>query len=150
MSSIKSAVYTAHAHTTGGRTGTSKTDDGRLEVTLDTPKAMGGNDGAGTNPEQLFAVGYSACFLGALKAVARGEKVKIPDDATIDASVSFGENAKGSGFNIAVELKVTIPGFDQEQAEALVHKAHQVCPYSNATRGNVDVKLTVAPALADA
>jgi osmotically inducible protein OsmC len=143
---IKSAVYTAHAHTTGGRTGTSKTDDGRLEVTLDTPKAMGGNDGPGTNPEQLFAAGYSACFLGALKAVARGEKVKIPDEATIDSSVSFGENANegGKGFNIAVELKVTLPGFDKAQAEDLVHKAHEVCPYSNATRGNVDVTLTVA------
>ncbi len=146
MSSIKSAVYTAHAHTTGGRTGTSKTDDGRLEVTLDTPKAMGGNDGPGTNPEQLFAAGYSACFLGALKAVARGEKIKVPDETTIDASVSFGENANegAKGFNIAVELKVTLPGFSKEDAEALVHKAHEVCPYSNATRGNVDVTLTVA------
>ena len=146
MSSIKSAVYTAHAHTTGGRTGTSKTDDGRLEVTLDTPKAMGGNDGPGTNPEQLFAAGYSACFLGALKAVARGEKIKVPDETTIDASVSFGENANegAKGFNIAVELKVTLPGFSKEDAEALVHKAHEVCPYSNATRGNVDVQLTVA------
>jgi peroxiredoxin, Ohr subfamily len=144
--SIKSPVYTAHAHTTGGRTGTSKTDDGRLAVTLDTPAAMGGNDGPGTNPEQLFAVGYSACFLGALKAVARGEQVKIPDDATIDAAVSFGDNANegGKGFNIAVELKVTIPGFDKAQAEDLVHKAHQICPYSNATRGNVDVTLSVA------
>jgi osmotically inducible protein OsmC len=142
--SIKAPIYTAHAHTTGGRTGTSKTDDGRLSVTLDTPKAMGGNDGAGTNPEQLFAVGYSACFLGALKAVARGEKVKIPDDATIDAAVSFGENAKGAGFNIAVELKVSIPGFERAQAEDLVNKAHQICPYSNATRGNVDVKISVA------
>lgn len=146
MSSIKSAVYTAHAHTTGGRTGTSKTDDGRLEVTLDTPKAMGGNDGPGTNPEQLFAAGYSACFLGALKAVARGEKIKVPDETSIDASVSFGENANegAKGFNIAVELKVTLPGFSKEDAEALVHKAHEVCPYSNATRGNVDVTLTVA------
>ena len=142
--SIKSAVYTAHAHTTGGRAGgTSKTDDGRLEVTLDTPKAMGGNDGPGTNPEQLFAAGYSACFLGALKAVARGEKVKLPDETTIDASVSFGENAKGPGFAIAVELKITVPDFDKAEAEALVEKAHQICPYSNATRGNVDVTLTV-------
>lgn len=143
--SIKSAVYTAHAHTTGGRAGgTSKTDDGRLDVTLDTPKAMGGNDGPGTNPEQLFAAGYSACFLGALKAVARGEKVKIPDETTIDAAVSFGENAKGPGFAIAVELKITVPGFEKAEAEALVEKAHQICPYSNATRGNVDVTLTVA------
>lgn len=143
MSSIKSAVYTAHAHTTGGRTGTSATDDGRLSVTLDTPKEMGGNGGPGTNPEQLFAAGYSACFLGAIKAVARGDKIKVPDETTIDASVSFGENAKGPGFNIAVELKVTLPGFEHEAAVALVEKAHTVCPYSNATRGNVDVKLTV-------
>jgi Ohr subfamily peroxiredoxin len=142
--SIKSAVYTAHAHTTGGRTGTSATDDGRLSVTLDTPKEMGGNGGPGTNPEQLFAAGYSACFLGALKAAARGEKVKIPDEATIDAAVSFGDNANGSGFNIAVELKVSVPGMEREQAQALVEKAHTICPYSNATRGNVDVKLTVA------
>ena len=141
--SIKSALYTAHAHTTGGRTGTSATDDGRLSVTLDTPREMGGNGGAGTNPEQLFAVGYSACFLGVLKAVARGEKVKVPDEATIDAEVSFGENAKGAGFAIAVELKVTLPGFERSVAEDLVEKAHQICPYSNATRGNVDVKLTV-------
>lgn len=145
--SIKSAVYTAHAHTTGGRAdGHSKTDDGRLEVKLDTPKAMGGNDGPGTNPEQLFAAGYSACFLGAVKAVARSQKITVPDDARIDASVSFGENANegAKGYNIAVELKVTLPGFDKAQAEELVHKAHEVCPYSNATRGNVDVTLTVA------
>ena len=142
---IKSAVYTAHAHTTGGRTGTSKTDDGRLSVTLDTPKEMGGNGGSGTNPEQLFAAGYSACFLGAIKAVARGDKIKVPDEATIDAAVSFGENANegASGFNIAVELKVSLPGFEHDAAVALVEKAHAVCPYSNATRGNVDVKLTV-------
>ena len=85
-----------------------------------------------------------ACFLGALKAVARGEKVKIPDETTIDAAVSFGDNANGSGFNIAVELKVNVPGMEHDQAQALVEKAHTVCPYSNATRGNVDVKLTVA------
>ena len=144
MSSIKSAVYTAHAHTTGGRTGTSATDDGRLSVTLDTPKEMGGNGGPGTNPEQLFAAGYSACFLGAIKAVARGDKIKVPDETTIDAAVSFGDNANGAGFNIAVELKVTLPGFSREDAQALVEKAHGVCPYSNATRGNVDVKLTIA------
>lgn len=143
--SIKSALYTAHAHSTGGRAdGHSKTDDGRLEVKLDTPKAMGGNDGPGTNPEQLFAAGYSACFLGAVKLAAREEKIAIPDNAGIDAAVSFGENAKGTGFNIAVELKVTIPGLDRAKAEDLVHKADKICPYSNATRGNVDVKLTVA------
>jgi Ohr subfamily peroxiredoxin len=142
--SIKSAVYTTNARTTGGRTGTSATDDGRLAVTLDTPKEMGGNGGAGTNPEQLFAAGYSACFLGALKAVARGDKIKVPDETTIDAAVSFGENARGTGFNIAAELKVTIPGMARAAAEALVEKAHQICPYSNATRGNVEVRLIVA------
>ncbi|MDI6024867.1 organic hydroperoxide resistance protein [Corticibacterium sp. UT-5YL-CI-8] len=141
---IKSALYTAHAHTTGGRTGTSKTDDGRLSVTLDTPKAMGGNDGPGTNPEQLFAAGYSACFLGALKAVARGEKVKIPDEAAIDAAVSIGEKSDGPGYSIAVELTITLPGFEHDKAVELAEKAHQVCPYSNATRGNIEVKLTVA------
>ncbi|GHA16612.1 organic hydroperoxide resistance protein [Devosia pacifica] len=141
---IKSAVYSAHATTTGGRTGHSRTDDGRLEVDLDTPKAMGGNDGPGTNPEQLFAAGYSACFLGALKAVARNEKVKIPDETSIEAQVDFGENANGAGFNIAVAMKITIPGMENAEAKELVEKAHQVCPYSNATRGNVDVKLEVA------
>ena len=146
MSSIKAAVYTAHAHTTGGRTGTSATDDGRLSVTLDTPKEMGGNGGQGTNPEQLFAAGYSACFLGAMKAVARGDKIKVPEETTIDAAVSFGENANGAGFNIAVELKITVPGMDHAEAEALVEKAHGVCPYSNATRGNVDVAITTKAA----
>lgn len=141
---IKSAIYTAHATSTGGRTGTSATDDGRLSVTLDTPKEMGGNGGPGTNPEQLFAAGYSACFLGAIKAVARGEKIKVPDETSINAAVSFGENANGIGFGIAVALEVTIPGMDRDAALALVEKAHQVCPYSNATRGNIDVKLSVA------
>lgn len=141
---IKSALYTAHATSTGGRTGTSRTDDGRLAVTLDTPKALGGNDGPGTNPEQLFAMGYSACFIGALKAVGRNEGVKIPDDTQIHAAVSFGENAKGIGFGIAVALEILLPGFDHDKAMALVEQAHQVCPYSNATRGNIDVTLSVS------
>jgi osmotically inducible protein OsmC len=140
---IKSAIYTAHATSTGGRTGTSKTNDERLSVTLDTPKEMGGNGGPGTNPEQLFAAGYSACFLGALKAVARGEKVKIADETSIDAAVDFGELAEGVGYGIAVELKITLPGVEHDAAVALVEKTHQVCPYSNATRGNIDVRLTV-------
>lgn len=143
MSSIKAAIYTAHAQTTGGRTGTSATDDGRLAVTLDTPKEQGGNGGPGTNPEQLFAVGYSACFLGAVKYMARVEKLKVPDDASIDASVAIGENARGSGLNLAIELKISIPGFERSVTQALVEKAHAFCPYSNATRGNVDVTLTV-------
>ncbi|KKB10453.1 organic hydroperoxide resistance protein [Devosia geojensis] len=141
---IKSAIYSAHATTTGGRTGQSRTDDGRLAVTLDTPSQLGGNGGPGTNPEQLFAAGYSACFLSALKAVARQEKVKIPDDATINATVDIGENAGGVGYGLAVALEVVLPGFAREDAEALVEKAHQVCPYSNATRGNIDVALSVA------
>jgi len=141
---IKSPLYTAHATSTGGRTGTSRTDDGRLAVTLDTPKGLGGNDGPGTNPEQLFAMGYSACFIGALKAVGHNEGVKIPDDTQIHATVSIGENAKGVGFSIEAALEVVLPGFDKDEAMALVEKAHQVCPYSNATRGNIDVKLSVA------
>ena len=112
---------------------------------MSLPKELaGGSATEGMNPEQLFAMGYSACFLGAIKAVARGDKIKVPDETTIDASVSFGDNANGAGFNIAVELKVTLPGFSREDAQALVEKAHGVCPYSNATRGNVDVKLTIA------
>ena len=143
MSSIKAAVYTAHAHTTGGRTGTSKTDDGRLAVTLDTPAAMGGNDGPGTNPEQLFAAGYSACFLGALKFVAGKEKVTIPDDAKVTATVGIGPREDGGGFGIEASLEVSVPGVDKAVVEDLVRKAHVVCPYSHATRGNLDVKTTV-------
>ena len=142
--SIKSAVYTAHAHTTGGRTGTSKTDDGRLEVTLDTPKAMGGNDGPGTNPEQLFAAGYAACFLGAIKVVAGQQKKTVPADAKVTAEVGIGANPKGAGFAIDVALTASLPGLTRAEAEALVQEAHKVCPYSNATRGNVDVRLSVA------
>ena len=136
-------VYTAIAHASGGgRDGHVRSEDDRIDLDTRPPKEMGGS-GEGTNPEQLFAAGYSACFLGAIKAVARGDKIKVPDETTIDASVSFGENANGAGFNIAVELKITVPGMDHAEAEALVEKAHGVCPYSNATRGNVDVTLTV-------
>ncbi len=140
---IKSALYTAHATTSGGRTGQSRTDDGRLIVTLDTPKELGGMGGDGTNPEQLFAAGYSACFLGALKSVARGEKVKISDSSSIIASVSFGENSNGVGFSLAVSMVVNLPGIEPEQAMSLVEKAHQICPYSNSTRGNIDVRFSV-------
>ena len=141
--SIKSAVYTAHAHTTGGRTGTSATDDGRLSLTLDTPKEIGGNGGPGTNPEQLFAVGYSACYLGALKFVAGKEKVKIPDDAKVTATVGIGPREDGGGFGIEASLEVSVPGVDKAVVEDLAKKAHVVCPYSPATRGNLDVKTTV-------
>ena len=141
---LEKVVYTAHAVATGGREGVAKSDDGKLEVKLDPPKQMGGG-GTGSNPEQLFAAGYAACFIGALKFVANAQKIQVPADVSIDSSVEFGPLAGGAkGFGIGVELKVYVPGMDREQAEKLVHEAHEVCPYSNATRGNIDVKLSVA------
>ena len=131
-------LYTAKAHTTGGRdNGTSRTDDGHLDIKLSSP----GTPGTGTNPEQLFAAGYSACFLGALKFVASRDKIALPANTTIEGSVGIGQIP--NGFGIEVELKISIPGIPHEQAEALVQKAHIVCPYSNATRNNIDVTLTV-------
>jgi len=140
--SIDKVLYTAHATATGGREGTGKSSDGVLDVKLTTPKELGGAGATGTNPEQLFAVGYAACFIGAMKVVAGREKVALPADTKIDSSVGIGP--KGQAFGIQVELKVTVPGMDRAQAEMLVEKAHQVCPYSNATRGNIDVTLIVA------
>ncbi|MFC9086616.1 organic hydroperoxide resistance protein [Nocardiopsis dassonvillei] len=137
-------MYTANATVTGeGRKGTGRTDDRRLEVDLSVPKGMGGDDGPGTNPEQLFAVGYGACFHGALKAVARKEKVDV-GNSTIDAQVSLGK--ADDGMTLAVALTVTIPGVDQAKAEELVEGAHQMCPYSRATRGNIEVTLTAKTA----
>jgi Ohr subfamily peroxiredoxin len=138
---IEKVLYTATATSTGGRTGTSRTPDGALNLSLTTPKELGGGGGAGTNPEQLFAAGYSACFIGALKAVGAKQKIKVPEDVSITAEVGIGPIP--TGFNIQVAMKISIPGFSQSEAEALVAAAHQVCPYSNATRGNVDVTLTV-------
>lgn len=135
--------YTTQATTTGGRDGRSVTQDGTLDVKLATPKELGGAGGEGTNPEQLFAAGYSACFLGALKFVGGQEKVRIPAETTVTATIGIGPRAEG-GFGITAALKVSLPGIERAQAEDLVAKAHQVCPYSNATRGNVDVGLTVA------
>ena len=133
-------IYTAEAHVTGGRAdGHGKTSDGTLEVDLRLPVEMGG-DGGGTNPEQLFAVGYAACFEGAIKAIARRQKLDA-DDVTIDSRVDFGPGEDRS-FKIAVALDVTLPGFDEEQAAEIVAAAHKVCPYSNATRGNIDVALS--------
>jgi lipoyl-dependent peroxiredoxin len=134
-------IYTAHAHVTGGRVdGHGKTDDGALEVHLRRPKEMGG-EGGGTNPEQLFAVGYAACFESALGAVARREKLEVGDVA-VESSVSL-IPTEDRAFTLAVELAVTLPSVpDQEQAIGLVQAAHKVCPYSNATRGNIDVTLT--------
>lgn len=140
--SLDKVLYTAHATATGGREGAAKSSDAVLDVKLTTPKELGGAGGDGTNPEQLFAAGYAACFIGAMKVVAGRDKVVLPPDTKIDSSVGIGP--MGPAFGIEVELKVTIPGMDHAAAEALVHKAHQVCPYSNATRGNIDVKLSVA------
>jgi len=138
---VEKVLYVAHATATGGRDGRAVSSDNVLDVKLTTPKELGGGGGAGTNPEQLFAAGYSACFLGALKLVASREKVKLPDDTRIDGSVGIGPIPQG--FGIEVELKISVPGVERSVAEALVSKAHEVCPYSNATRGNVDVTLTV-------
>ncbi|UUZ65079.1 organic hydroperoxide resistance protein [Polaromonas sp. P1(28)-13] len=134
---LEKVLYTAHAHTTGGRDGKSKTDDGRLEVTLSSP----GTSGTGTNPEQLFAAGYSACFIGAIKAVAGMQKIDIPADVSIDASVDLGKIP--AGYGIAARLDISLPGMDRAAAQALIDAAHQVCPYSNATRGNIDVTITL-------
>ena len=137
---IEKVVYRAHATSTGGRDGTSSTPDGALNLKLAVPKEMGGN-GQGVNPEQLFAAGYSACFIGAMKFVAGTQKIALPADTKIDATVGIGQIPQG--FGIEVQLAVTIPGMERAAAEALVAKAHQVCPYSNATRGNIEVTLTV-------
>ncbi len=134
---LEKVLYTAHAHTTGGRDGQSKTDDGRLSVTLSSP----GTAGTGTNPEQLFAAGYSACFIGAIKAVAGMKKIAVPEGTSIDASVDLGKIPNGYG--IAVRLDIALPGMDRAAAQELVDAAHQVCPYSNATRGNIDVTITL-------
>ena len=139
--SLDKVIYTARAHTTGGREGASRTDDGLLDIKLTPPKAMGGA-GTATNPEQLFAAGYSACFMGALKHVASMKKIAVPADASIDAEVDIGPIP--AGFGIAARLSVSLPGLDRAVAEDLVNTAHQVCPYSNATRGNIEVTLTVA------
>jgi Ohr subfamily peroxiredoxin len=141
VTKLDKVLYTAHAHTTGGREGKSASDDGKLSVTLAPPPALGGN-GNGTNPEQLFAAGYSACFMGAMKHVAGMKKITVPADASIDASVDIGPIP--AGFGIAVQLKISLPGMDSAVAKDLVDTAHGVCPYSNATRGNIEVTLTIA------
>ncbi|MBR9903258.1 MAG: organic hydroperoxide resistance protein [Gammaproteobacteria bacterium] len=138
---IENVIYRAHATATGGREGYAKSSDGALDVKLSTPKELGGAGGDGTNPEQLFAAGYSACFLGALKHVASQEKVTLPQDTKIDGHVGIG--AIPTGFGIEVELKISLPGLEQDVAQQLVDKAHVVCPYSNATRGNINVTLTL-------
>lgn len=130
--------------TGGGRDGASRSEDGKVDVRLSVPKELGGPGGDGTNPEQLFATGYSACFLGALRFVAGKAKVTVPADATVTADVGIGPRDDGTGFGLDVALTVSVPGVDRAVAEDLVRKAHVVCPYSHATKGNIDVRLEVA------
>jgi len=141
---IDKALYTAHATSTGGRTGTTESSDGKIKLQLSTPKELGGDSGPGTNPEQLFAAGYSACFIGAMKAVAAKQKIALPADVSIKSDVSIGPmTGKPGAFGIAVAMAVTVPGMDKAALEALVKTAHEVCPYSNATRGNIDVSFNM-------
>lgn len=139
--SIEKVLYRATAQATGGRDGRAVSSDNVLDVRLTTPRELGGAGGEGTNPEQLFAAGYSACFLGAIKFVAAKEKIKLPDDVNIQGTVGIG--AIPTGFGIEAELRISLPGVPRDVAQALVDKAHIVCPYSNATRGNIDVTLTL-------
>jgi len=139
---IDKVLYRAHAHATGGRDGRARSSDGILDVRLAVPKEMGGQGGEATNPEQLFAAGYAACFLGALKLAASRRKVTLPPDVSIDSAVGIGPLR--DGFGIEVDLKLNAPGMDKAQANELMQAAHQICPYSNATRNNVDVRLSVA------
>lgn len=140
--SLDKVLYRAQATSTGGRDGRAVSSDGVLDVKLAMPKELGGAGGAATNPEQLFAAGYSACFLSALKFVATQRKLPLPADTTVTAKVGIGPIP--TGFGLEVDLAVSLPGVEREAATALVDAAHQVCPYSNATRGNIDVRLNVA------
>ncbi|WP_445359170.1 organic hydroperoxide resistance protein [Microbulbifer sp. ANSA005] len=136
-------VYTAVATANGSRDGEAQSSDGKLSVKLSIPKELGGPGGDGTNPEQLFAAGYSACFIGALKFVAGKEKVKVPEETTVRAEVGIGP--QGKGFGLDIDLYIDLPGLDQATAEKIANTAHEeVCPYSNATRGNVDVRLHIS------
>lgn len=138
---IGQVLYRASAEATGGRDGRAISSDGVLDVALTTPRELGGAGGVGTNPEQLFAAGYSACFLGAMKFVAARDKLAIPADVSIEGVVGIG--AIPNGFGIEAELRISLPGLDAEAARTLVERAHIVCPYSNATRNNIDVTLTL-------
>lgn len=137
-------IYKAHAVSTGGGRdeGRSATDDGKIDVRLSLPPEMGGAGGPGTNPEQLFAAGYAACYMGALRLVSGKAGTSVGPDTQVHATVGIGKNTRGEGFNLDIALKVTDHGLDQAVIDDLIQKAHQVCPYSNATRGNVDVALS--------
>ncbi|HEX8403635.1 MAG TPA: organic hydroperoxide resistance protein [Duganella sp.] len=139
--SIEKVLYRANAKATGGREGKAVSSDGVLDVKLTTPKELGGAGAVGTNPEQLFAAGYAACFIGAMKFVAGRDKITLPADVSVEGNVGIGPIP--TGFGIEVELKISLPGLDRDAAQQLVDAAHIVCPYSNATRGNVDVTLTI-------
>ena len=141
MTKLEKVVYRAKASATGGRDGKAASSDGAFSATLTTPKEMGGAGGTGTNPEQLFAAGYSACFLGAMKFVASQHKIKIPQDLSVTGEVGIGPIP--NGFGLEVILNISLPGMDKGEAQSLVDKAHVVCPYSNATRGNIDVVLNL-------
>ncbi|WP_285415946.1 organic hydroperoxide resistance protein [Pseudomonas sp. efr-133-TYG-5] len=138
MSQIEKVLYTAKTHTTGGRDGASRSSDGILDVKLSSP----GTNGGGTNPEQLFAAGWSACFIGALKVAAQQQKVSLPADVAVDAEVDLGTNS--GGYLLQARLNVSLPGLDREAAQKLLETAHQLCPYSKATRNNIDVEVKLA------
>jgi lipoyl-dependent peroxiredoxin len=135
--------YSTRATATGGRDGEARSEDGRFAVKLSTPKELGGAGGDGTNPEQLFAAGYSACFIGALKVAGAQLKIKVPAETSVTATVGIGPRSEG-GFGITADLEVRLPGVERADAEKVVEAAHQICPYSNATRGNIHVGLSVA------
>jgi len=137
MTTIDKVLYTAKTHTTGGRDGASRTSDGRLDVKLSSPGAAG----TGTNPEQLFAAGWSACFLGAMGVAADQKKVSLPADRAVDAEVDLGTN--DGGYLLRAHLNVSLPGLDPAVAREIVDAAHQICPYSKATRGNIDVQINL-------
>jgi Ohr subfamily peroxiredoxin len=136
-------IYKTSAKATGGRDGSVRSDDDAIDLKLVVPKEMGGPGGVGANPEKLFGAGYAACFLGALKAVSGAMQIQVPPTATVAATVGFGPRSEG-GYGVTVDLLIDLPGVEREAALRLVHKAHEVCPYSNATRGNLDVGLAVA------
>src|SRR5882757_1208891 len=136
-------LYRTSATATGGRDGHARSEDGKVDAQLSTPKELGGSGGAGTNPEQLFAAGYAACFIGALKVAGQQLKTRVPADTSITATVGIGPRSEG-GFGITADLVISLPGIGREDAQRLVDTAHQICPYSNATRNNVDVRLTIA------
>jgi Ohr subfamily peroxiredoxin len=136
---LEKVLYRASSKATGGRDGSAISSDNALNVQLSTPKELGGGGGNGTNPEQLFAAGYSACFIGAMRFVAGQQKITLPENLSITGNVGIGPIA--SGFGIEAELQISLPGMDRAAAQNLIEKAHQVCPYSNATRGNINVTL---------